>query len=599
NKDYLDFDYLAKILEEIINNETLLPASIGIYGDWGSGKSSLMEICRMRLEAAPEILCIKFNGWLFEGYEDAKSALIGTILDTIAKQEKLSSKAKGLIKKLYTNTDKLKLVSKGLKYGTDIFLSGGIGTLADITLSKITDTIRDKISGADQSQIEDYLKKNFESEELRNDIKSFHADFETLIGETKLKTVVVFIDELDRCNTETVLATLEAIRLFLFAKNTAFVIGADERHVIHAVRKKFFEIEGKEIDIGKEYLEKLVQYPIRIPQLGQKEVEFYILSLFLEIQLDKEKLEKALLILQGEKANSYFDIDIANTNIRSKITEIDKKAEEAIFLAKQISNILANGLKGNPRHCKRFLNTMIMREKMAVYKNITLDRKILAKIMLLEYFKVGLYTRLSSLVGKTNGKPEELALLEKKDWSSLGDLKLWENDPWVLEWIDTRPNLTNTDLRPYFYFTREKFGSRDFIGKMQLSPNAETCLNALFDGSDTGRKKAINMAGEVNDAEANTILEKIGNLVITEDKIEINNFKALLEWGATKESLYSTAIQFIKGINGKKINISFIPVLANFYKTVKRSDVIDVTSKWKTENNSLIKAIEKNFEGLH
>ena len=73
--DFLDFDYLINILKDIVFNNKLLPASIGIYGDWGSGKSSLMYMCKKKLETEDnKIKCLVFNGWLFEDYDDAKAA---------------------------------------------------------------------------------------------------------------------------------------------------------------------------------------------------------------------------------------------------------------------------------------------------------------------------------------------------------------------------------------------------------------------------------------------------------------------------------------------------------------------------------------------
>lgn len=48
--DFLDYDYLIQTVQNIIMDDTLLPASIGVYGDWGSGKSSLMYMCKERLK---------------------------------------------------------------------------------------------------------------------------------------------------------------------------------------------------------------------------------------------------------------------------------------------------------------------------------------------------------------------------------------------------------------------------------------------------------------------------------------------------------------------------------------------------------------------
>ena len=78
-------------------------------------------------------------------------------------------------------------------------------------------------------------------------------------------TLVVLIDDLDRCLPETTISTLEAIRLFLFLKNTAFVIAADDAMIKHAVRRHF---KGVDDDLVTNYFDKLIQLPIRVPPLG-------------------------------------------------------------------------------------------------------------------------------------------------------------------------------------------------------------------------------------------------------------------------------------------------------------------------------------------
>lgn len=89
--DYLNFDYIVDAVTKIVLDEELSPSSIGLYGDWGSGKSSLMKMIERKLTQDEDnsILCVRFNGWLFEGYEDAKTALCGTILEKI-REEKIT-----------------------------------------------------------------------------------------------------------------------------------------------------------------------------------------------------------------------------------------------------------------------------------------------------------------------------------------------------------------------------------------------------------------------------------------------------------------------------------------------------------------------------
>lgn len=255
--DFLDFDYLIGILTDIIEDESLLPSSIGVYGDWGSGKSSLIKMSMKEFESRKDdTVCLIFNGWLFEGYEDAKTALMGTILDTIQNERTLTDTAKKCIKGLYKSVDKFKLLKNTAKYGGDLFLTGGIATLANLTLSDFMSKLGDSSKAIDKEKVKQAIEDELNNKEIRENIKEFQNNFSKLLSETKIKRLVVFVDELDRCSPDTILETLEAIRLFLFTGNSVFIIGADERHIAYAVKRKFNEIEGQQINIGKEYLEK-------------------------------------------------------------------------------------------------------------------------------------------------------------------------------------------------------------------------------------------------------------------------------------------------------------------------------------------------------
>ncbi len=75
------------------------------------------------------------------------------------------------------------------------------------------------------------LKEKLDYKELREDIKEFRKKFAQLIEAAGIEKLVIFVDELDRCSPNTILDTLEAMKIFLFEGKVAFVIGADERHV--------------------------------------------------------------------------------------------------------------------------------------------------------------------------------------------------------------------------------------------------------------------------------------------------------------------------------------------------------------------------------
>jgi len=359
--DFLDYDYLIKTVQNIIMDDNLLPASIGVYGDWGSGKSSLMYMCKDRLTKKDKnIKCLVFNGWLFENYEDAKTAILGTILDEISKEESLSQKAKDIINGLYKSIDKFKLVKGALKYGADFFLTGGMGSLFSVTASQFFKLFQENVDKSDLEDIRSNISDELNNKELREDIRKFQKEFATLLEESKINRLVVFIDELDRCRPDTILDTLEAIKLFLFEGKVAFVIGADERHISYAVKSKFKDIEGIQIDIGKEYLEKLIQYPIRIPRLNADEVEIYIACLLLQSELKEDNFDKVLSWINTKKQEDFESFKVNSvTDLFDDSPDLQLEVIESLSVANQLASVLSNGLHGNPRQCKRFMNSVM------------------------------------------------------------------------------------------------------------------------------------------------------------------------------------------------------------------------------------------------
>ncbi len=80
--------------------------------------------------------------------------------------------------------------------------------------------------------------------EMHVSIRDFHRDFEKLVQTLEVKRLVVIVDDLDRCLPPSVIETLEAIRLFLAAPKTAFVIAADEALIREAMRPR--QVEGQD-----------------------------------------------------------------------------------------------------------------------------------------------------------------------------------------------------------------------------------------------------------------------------------------------------------------------------------------------------------------
>lgn len=596
--DFLDYDYLIQTVQSIITDDTLLPASIGVYGDWGSGKSSLMYMCKERLmEEDKKIKCLVFNGWLFENYEDAKTAILGTILDEISKEKNLTKKAKDIIKGLYKSIDKFKLVKSILKYGTDFLVTGGFNSIHGITMNQALRTTQEKIEATEIERVQSAVTNELNNKELREDIKKFQKEFTSLLEKTKINRLVVFIDELDRCRPDTILETLEAIKLFLFEGKVAFVIGADERHISYAVKSKFKDIEGVQIDIGKEYLEKLIQYPIRIPQLNADEMEIYIACLLLQSELEENNFQKALSWIIDKKKEDFEKFKINSVGKLFSDTEnIHVKIVESLSIANQLAFVLSNGLHGNPRQCKRFLNSMYMRLQMASYKNKQLNKKILAKIMMLEYIKPRIFNKIAEMASN-NTLSKELELFENGNSDKADELKIWREDDWFLNWCKIKPELSTENLNTYFYFTRTSLDEKISRISTFLSPKAQEILGQLLSKTDIKIQQAIKSVINISDSDAATILEAMNSSMLAETVISKELMKAFLQFAQQRTELTNDTLGYLQSFSGAQISLGCASYIADFANsTNKKEEIREIASQWNKTKPKLQESIEKLLE---
>ena len=134
--------------------------------------------------------------------------------------------------------------------------------------------------------------------------------------------------------------------------------------------------------------------------MNKDETEFYIMCLLAEEKLSKTEFEGLLKFLQTKRWENPLGFVLSMEVLRTHSDSIATRLNESLILSKQLSEILTQGLNGNPRQCKRFLNTLDMRKRMAKYKNVTLKSDVLAKIMEVEYFQTSLFRKMISLLGE-------------------------------------------------------------------------------------------------------------------------------------------------------------------------------------------------------
>ena len=189
----------------------------------------------------------------------------------------------------------------------------------------------------------------------------------------------MLIDDLDRCLPGTTISTLEAIRHFLFLKNTAFVIAADDNMIKHAVKKHFGGLEDPTLVTN--YFDKLIQIPIRVPALGTQEVRAYMMMLFIENSEletgDKDALRTAIAsqLRESWKGKRVDKNYIANCGVKLP-TALIPRLDTAERLAPLMTT--SDRISGNPRLIKRFLNALSIRMTISAAQGVGVDEAVLA-----------------------------------------------------------------------------------------------------------------------------------------------------------------------------------------------------------------------------
>lgn len=184
--DCLGYKSYVNVLSEICTLPDLAPLTLGIFGSWGSGKTSLMRMLKSRIdETGNGIKTLWFNAWRYEGREEAQSALIHAILMRLSADKSLLDDAKEVLGRLKKGASVLKLAK---------FIGKTAITLTP-NLGEFINCFRE------------------ESENIAETMEQFDKDFGEFLDKMKVKHIVVFIDDLDRCSSTKVIETFETIKL--------------------------------------------------------------------------------------------------------------------------------------------------------------------------------------------------------------------------------------------------------------------------------------------------------------------------------------------------------------------------------------------------
>ena len=541
--DFLNFNETAESIKDLITEKELMPISIGVFGDWGAGKSTILELTKASLETdEQEYIQVHFDAWTFQGYDDAKAALLETIASTLVKKaaddKNLSAKAIEFAGRI----DKIRLMGLLMDGGAAL---AGIPTMGGI--QKImglfsggddgeldVDDVKGAVDGAkDVAKKNKGLIKDKKSFSPPKEIKEFRKAYSDLLKEFD-KPLIVYVDNLDRCSPFNAISTLEAIRLFLFLPNTAFVIAADEDMIRLAVPEYH---KGASQRHQTDYLDKLIQIPVHVPRPGVLEIRAYLMMLTAQDHgVTDAQLEAIRCALEESLRLSWKQPQITVDELLQD-HDIEKHSglRSKFVVAEQLAPLLAEStnINGNPRIVKRLLNQVKMRKKTAHRRGLQIDEKTITKLVIFERcLGTQATNKLYELIDKENGYPKVLADLENSE-VEFDEIKLpeeWKLDlAFIDKWSKLPPMFTEMDLTPAAYLSRESIpmGAVNAV----MSGAAQKLVEDLM-------KQKVRVSGVNSTAITTTPKEEYMSVM---DGL-IENFKLIGDWTERPTGIYGAVL---------------------------------------------------------
>lgn len=499
--DYLNFGVIADACAKLLQQANGTPISVGISGGWGVGKTSLVRMIEGRLKAVetPETntyVIVTFNPWLYQDFEGARGALLQLVGDEVlrlaAKNEPSLKKAKRLLKRI----NFLRLAQLGGEAAVTLYTGVPVGSIGPAVMKAagflgFGDDDADETKGedkkdksADKDMPKDLLKPA-EPVSLPNEIQAFRTALEELLEELKV-TLVVFVDDLDRCLPKTAISTLESIRLLLFLKRSAFVVAADNEFIRGAVRVHF-EGTGISGEVATNYFDKLIQVPLHVPRLGINEAKAYLALLLMERAhadglFGKTEFENAREAIPKRLQTSWKGDAVTSEFLQSLVGVSNEPMLALMQLAEGLAPLLtqSTAVNANPRLMKRFLNTVYLRSALAAPQGIELDIPALAKWHLVERCDETLANALAARVSSNaDGRVPVLRDAEAAAADGPGAPlpEPFKEDPFSREWLQLKPPLGDTDLRPLLHLSRDT-ATRDF-GADNMTDQGRALRDAL------------------------------------------------------------------------------------------------------------------------
>ncbi|HDS1565626.1 TPA: AAA family ATPase [Stenotrophomonas maltophilia] len=205
------------------------PSSIvvGLYGPWGDGKTSVLEMMGEALKEYPRVILVRFNPWHFQSQDALLRGFFATLAEAMEKSLPNKKEVMGDLLKQYA----------------------GLLSLASVTLGGVV-----QISAGEAAKSVGESLSTVSLEELRSRI-------DRMLGQSK-RRLVVLVDDIDRLDREETHAIFKLVKLSASFKHTSYVLAFDDDVVAAALGERYGEGGAKG---GRAFLEKIIQVPLNLP----------------------------------------------------------------------------------------------------------------------------------------------------------------------------------------------------------------------------------------------------------------------------------------------------------------------------------------------
>lgn len=275
--------YIKGLKEFILSCDT--PMTIAVQGDWGSGKTSMMQMVQKEL-GTKSVETVWFNTWQYSQFNLDKELTISFMKDIVNKLDVKNEEAKKGF------NESISKVGRFVKTGLSMLIDSKIGGKTAEVFEAVLGALSGENGDSDAVQEIKVLRDRFEE-----------CVDSALDGSGKDR-LVVFVDDLDRLNPGKAVELLEVLKLFLDCEKCVFILAIDYAVVTRGVKDKY----GSDFDEekGRSFFDKIIQVPFKMP-VAEYDIKKYVANRFTDVGIPfstNQDLEKMTNLIQSSIGNN-------------------------------------------------------------------------------------------------------------------------------------------------------------------------------------------------------------------------------------------------------------------------------------------------------